>query len=457
MDRNNQLFILQEEKISRAIMKLAIPSILTSLVGVIYNVIDTVYISQLHNNSMIAATTVAMPLMIILQSFGDAIGMGASSYVGRLLGMNRQERAYRTIKTAMTVALGVSLVVSIGMILLLDPLLSLFSTEESVTFFAKQYMTIILLGGVFATYKQILSNILRAQGQIKVPMIAIIVGVVLNIVLNPIFMFEWGLNMKVQGAALATILSQFIAMCIMLQRLGSNKVIVPWKMKDFGFDLSCFQEIVRVGSAAFVRQILPSASFSFMVTAASVYGTDFLATMGIAKKSLQIVTAIFMGYAHGIQPFLAYNYGAKNKERIIKVMRFSTVFVVLFGLAMSVVFALRGDWIIGMYIQDANIIGYGELMLIGYACSFPILGVYQVYASSLQAFGKSKESFWLSVSKQGFFYIPLIIILPKIFGMAGIYATQPVTDWLTFIMLIFLCRKLPQQLKALDTKDIPSC
>lgn len=457
MEKSNQLFVLSEEKVNRAIVKLVIPSILTAMVGVIYNVIDTIYISRLNNTAMIAATTVALPLMIILQSFGDAIGMGASSYIGRLLGMNRQERAKMVTQTALTVAAGIAIVLSVAMILFLDPLLALFSTEASVTFYAKQYMMIILFGGVFLTYKQILSNMLRAQGQIKLPMIAIVTGVVINIILNPILMFEWGFNMKVQGAALATVISQLVAMAMMLYRLCSKQVLVPWRFLDFGFDSSCFQEIVRVGSAAFVRQILPSASFSFLVAAATVYGTDFLATMGIAKKSLQIVTAIFMGYAHGIQPFLAYNYGAKNQERITAMLKISTVFVIVFGFISSVIFATHGEGVIRLYIQDSSILFYGKNMLLGYACSLPILGVYQLYASTLQAFGKSKESFWLSLSKQGFFYIPLVIILPRWFHELGIYMAQPLTDWLTFVMLIFLCRKLPQQIQQLGKQKREVC
>ncbi len=444
----NNIFVLKEEKIVKAIVKLCIPSILTSLVMVFYNVIDTFYISMLHDNSMIAATTVALPLMIILQAFGDGIGMGTGSYIGRLLGMNRIDQAKKAVQTSITISGLVALVVSVVMLIFLKPLIGLFKAEADVVYYTSQFMSVLLIGGVFLTYKQVLANILRAQGQIKIPMIAIMAGVISNIVLNPILMFEWGLNLKVMGSALATILSQLIGASIMMFALCSKKTLINYEFMKFGIDMHCLQEIVRVGSSAFARQSLPSISSGFLIAQATVYGTDFLASVGIARKCLSLVTSICIGYAQGIQPFLAFNYGAKNRKRITEMLKISTGFAFGFGMMMCALFYFKPDLVLSMYTRETKILYFGAFVLQGYAYAMPILGVYQVFASTLQAFGKSKESLLLAFSKQLLFYAPAVLILTSLFQEKGIYYSQPVTEWCTIFMLAYLCKFIPGELKS---------
>lgn len=215
--------------------------------------------------------------------------------------------------------------------------------------------------------------------------------------------------------------------------------------------MECYsiKQIGSIGIAAFTRQVLPSFSITFLIRSAGVYGTAMVAAMGISKKALRIITGIFAGYSHGMQAFFAFNYGAKKSKRIIKVLSISRVFVISIGLVTSIVFLFFGKYIAGLFGNNVNTIQYCCNMLKGYSLSIPILGIYHVYAAALQAFGKKRESMILSSARQGLFYIPIVIILPLFIHETGIYLAQPLSDWLTFILLIYLCRNLSQEISDL--------
>lgn len=445
----DQLSIMRDERVPKALVRLAIPSILSALVGVVYNIVDTYFISLLNNPAMIAATTVALPLSMIVQSFGDGLGVGAGSYLGRLYGERQYEKAYVGLCTAITLGLVISILSSGTMMLFLRQILPLFNIADDVIQYTYDYMIILLAGGVALLFKQMLSNVLRAQGLVRWPMIAIIMGIILNVILDPIFMFDFGLGLGIKGAAYATILAWIVSALMMFGVLCMKHNSQRWKPFDFKFNLEAIHNISTIGLAAFVRQILPSFSITFLIRAASVYGTALVAAMGISKKSLRLITAVFAGYAHALQPFFAYNYGAKNRQRIEQALSISRIFVLVTGLFTSFIFYFAGYYIVRLFGADQQVIQYGINMLKGYALSLPVLGIYHVYAATLQAFGKSRASMILSSSRQGLFYIPVVLIVPRLVGELGIYLAQPLSDWMTFFLLIYLCRNLPKEIAAL--------
>ena len=443
----DELFIMKEEKVPSAIVKLTIPAILSSLVTVIYNIIDTHFVSLLHDPAMIAATTVGLPLTMILQSFGDGIAVGSGSCISRLLGAGKKEKAKKAQETSVFLALTVSLFCSLLFIIFLRQILPLFNIEDDVIGYAYDYMFIILLGGVALIGKQVLTYLLRSQGIVRFPMIAIFTGIILNTVLDPLLMFDYGLGLGIRGAALATILSQYTSMGMMIWRMLKKGNPLPWKISDLSFDKEAAADIFSVGSAAFVRNALPSFSITFLIRAAGNYSTALVAAMGVAKKSLRILTGIFGGYSQGLQPFTAYNYGAGNKKRIKEALHLSHIIILTVGILSSFLFYFKGDRIVRLLADDPDIVYYSFMMLKGYAFSLPVLGIYHVYATTLQAFKESRRSFLLSISRQGLFYIPIVLFLPPLLHELGIYLAQPVSDWMTFFLLLYLCRDFPERLK----------
>ncbi len=443
-------YLLGQEDVNKAILTLAVPSILTSMINIVYNIISTAYLSALHNDAMIAATTVALPLTTILQSFGDGIGIGAASYIGRLLGEKKEEKTASVLRTAYTLAFFISLVLSMVMVIFLRQLMLVFKAEPDVVEFTVQYMRIILIGGTFMNFKQILSALLRAQGEVAIPTFAMISSVVISVILTPVFMYEWGLNLAIRGAAYATFCSNLFAMSVMLYRQCSTKVMIRWKLFDFGIDREAVREIFRVGFSAFTRQILPSFSQTTLYRAASPFGTAFLAALGIGKKSLNLITAVFMGFSRGVQPLTAFCYGGRLRKRLTETLKKATVFVLLYAVIGSIVYYNFGDRVFSLYTSSPEIIGYGKFLLKGYSLTLPLLGFYQLYATTLQAFGKSSESFWISVFKQVIFYIPFVLLLSAVFGQRGMYYIQPATDLCTVIMLLVLCRNLPREIREME-------
>ena len=262
-------------------------------------------------------------------------------------------------------------------------------------------------------------------------------------------MFDYGLNMAIKGAAYATVLSQTVSVLMMLWKLCSKTNDFRWRFLDFSFDMESIKQIGSIGIAAFTRQILPSFSITFLIRSASIYGTAMVAAMGISKKALRIITGVFAGYSHGMQPFFSFNYGARNSKRIVKALSISRSFVICIGVATSIVFWFYSERIALLFGNNLNTIQYCGNMMKGYALSIPVLGIYHVYASALQAFGKKKASMILSSIRQGLFYNPIVIILPRYFCQSGLYLSQPFSDWLTFALLIYLCRNISKEILEL--------
>lgn len=443
---SERIEILSTMPVKRALIKLAIPSIMASMVTTIYNIADTFFIGLLHNTAMIAATTVAMPLMMLTHAFGESVGVSASSYISRELGAGRRAQVNKIVQTTMTLVILISIFLPILFITFLGPLLSIFGAEGDVVYYAAQYVTILLVFAFSQIVKLTITHLLRAEGDVNFPMLAIFAGVFSNLILDPIFMFDWGLGLGVAGAALATAAAQMISLVLLLWRLIFKADAVRWNWKHWMLDQEVVREILRLGVAVFARQALPSITYSCLAMQASRYGTDFLAGIGIAKKGLNLVMFAIIGFAQGFQPFAAFNYGAGNRKRLKDSLLISLRWVFVYGCLAAAAYGLFAPQIIQIFSRDAAVIEMGRMMLYGYAVSMPIVGAYNIAAVLLQALGESRSAFFLSIARQGLFYIPIIWILPSLFGKTGIFMAQPAADYLTIITVVFLCRPILKQI-----------
>ncbi|MBR3840509.1 MAG: polysaccharide biosynthesis C-terminal domain-containing protein, partial [Erysipelotrichales bacterium] len=299
MEKNQKVTILRDAPVSKALFYLSMPAILTSLVNTLHNLIDTMYISQLHDNAMIAATTVALPIAVLAQAVGDGVGVGSASYLGRLLGAKDESSLERLIKTAMTltflmsaIALGLSLTV-------LKPAVMLFTDDVMVMKYSYEYLLVLMSFSFFTISKQVLAHMLRACGDVNYPMIVIILSIALNIVLNPFFMFDFGLGLKVQGAAVATVVAEAFASLALFYRVIFTDDLLKWKPGHFTLCSSSIKEIINVGIPVFIRNGLSSVAHGFFAKSAGLFGTEFLAASGIARKGEYFARFVIMGVAQG--------------------------------------------------------------------------------------------------------------------------------------------------------------
>ena len=440
--KDDQLFLYSDEKIGKAILLLAIPSVLSSLISLIYNLINSIFVGMLDNTAMIAAITVSLPLITLIHAFGSALGVGASSYLSRQLGANEFESSKNTVKTAITSGIIISLVITLFGIFGLKPALMLLTNDQEILAFAHIYSLIIYFSALAINLKLIFINLLKTEADILFPMYVLLISVVVNIVVSPFLMFDWGLNLGIVGAALATVIADVVSLLALLWRLCFKAKYVRWQFGSFGFDLKAFKEIVHVGSAVFVRNSLPSLSTAIFARSAGLFGTAFVAGVGVGKRSSTFALFAVQGMANGFLPFAAYNYGAANKQRlkdsILMLIKGMTIYMFI----MSVVFHFFSPQICSLYTSNPFVIVFGSVLLRFYNISLINQGAYNVLLVMLQAFGRNRDSMLVSLARGVFFYIPIVYFLPRWFGMIGIYLAQPLTDWLTVFTILVISRHI---------------
>ena len=449
MKRENKQYILSEQPVTSALIALAVPSILTSLVTTIHNMIDTYFISQLKDNTMIAATTVALPITVLIYALGEGLGAGAESCIGRQMGAGQNEKVKESVSTTLILACFLSVIAVIFTITGLRPVIRTFTDDFTVVEHAYQYLSILTMGSVFVIFKQVCTHLLRSSGEVQFPMKTVFLEVAINSILNPIFMFDFGLGMKVRGVAVATVIAQGISAAILLTRLLTQKSVLSIDWRKLRLNFESTKEITAVGSAVFFRNGLPSLSYGLFAKSAGLFGTDYIAASGLARKAEQAATFVVFGIAQGYQPFASYNYGARNKQRLMSAMKQTILFTVLYGCAVGLVFYGAPHLLMRIFTSDAALIADGTKILKWYAVGMPVIGIYQIFAASFQSMGKSRVSFVTSILKQGIIYSPLVVILPRLLNETGFAMVQPACDWLSAIITCVLAKQLIQEIKEM--------
>jgi len=441
-----RLFLLSKEKVPKALILLAIPSIIAMLTTAIYNFVDALFVGMLQNTAMLAAVTVSFPMVMIMSAIGQGLGIGAGSLISRQLGRKEYSLVTKTVFTVMISAIVLSLIGSFSLIGNLDTILPWFGATPDALEFSVRYASWMMIGMTSMILNMTMNNILRAEGDVKFPMFAVMTGAILNIVLDPIFMFEWGLNLQLEGAAIATIVSQSISSLLLLNRLLRSKSVIQWKLNAWNFDLVIAKQIFALGIALFFRQALVSFSMLFINSAASKYGTEMVASIGLAMRTIMIVNFVLIGYAQGFQPFAGYNYGAKQFDRVREALKISIRWSTTFLIIMTGFMVLLAPNIMQLFSKEPMVIYYGSRMFYAVSVALPFMGYYQMYMVLFQSLGKAKEAFFLSVARQGVFFVPMILVLPPLFGYGGILAAQPAADILTVLLTVFYSMKIRKEI-----------
>lgn len=435
--RDNYEFLTQAP-VSRVILTMAVPTIVSMLVTCFYVIVDTYFVGQLNTQST-AAVGIVFPLMSLIQAIGSFFGHGSGAYMSRELGARRTDNTSSMATTGLVYALLTGILIAVVALLFLRPLsLVLGSTPTSLPF-TEQYMAIILLGAPFQIASFTLNSQLRMQGNARYAMWGIISGALLNVVLDPILIFACGLQLR--GAALATVIGQIVSVAVLLAMCHFRATTgVRLRPRFFSLHWHYVREIVYGGSPSLSRQGLASISVVLLNVAAAGYGDAAVAAMSIVSRVTMFVMAVIVGLGQGFQPFCGYCYGAALYNRLRHGFWFTVRVGFIFLLFFSAVFFCFAEQTIAIFRDDAIVIAIGSTALRWHLAVYPLNAYIMAGNMMLQTTRRPLRANVLSSARKGLVFIPFILILPHLFGLMGIAMCQAVCDVVTFIIAIPIVR-----------------
>lgn len=428
MDSRNEM--LGNENISRLLFKLSLPATIGMIVNALYNIIDTIFIGRWVGLDAIGGLAIAFPIQMLIMAFAQMIGIGAASSISRNLGKKNIEKADHIAGNSFIAILILSFLFVIFGLTFTEPLLYIFGATDTLLPYAKDYITIIFMGSIFFSFTISSNNLVRAEGKAMVAMLSMLIGTVLNIILDPIFIKV--LDLGIRGAALATIISQFCSFVFILIYLYSGKSSLKVKLHHLIPDLNIMKEIFTIGAAPFARQVAGSIVAIVINNSLKFYGgTLEISILGVINRITMFLYMPLFGIAQGLQPIVGFNYGAKKASRVNE--------VIILAIKVSTIAACLGfivtqsfpDTIISIFNNDTALVENGSRVLRIVIAMIPFIGLQIVGATVFQAIGKAVPSLILSLSRQVLFFIPLALILPLFIGLNGIWLAFPIADFLS--------------------------
>ncbi len=441
-------------KIPSLLVGLSIPSIIAMLTNAIYNLVDTFFIGRI-GTSAVGAVAVAFPIFNLIGAIGLTYGVGAASYVSRLLGAGEKEQADKAASTALFTSLATGIAFALLGLMYLDPLLIAFGATETIMEYAREYTMIIIMGSIFTMMNMTMNNLVRAEGNAQRFMVAMVSGALLNVALDPIFIFGFGMGIK--GAAVATVISQSVSTVIILEYFVRKKSFTNLSIRLFRFSLHIYSEIFKIGLPTFLRQFLSSFSVALLNNAAGAFGDHAVAAVGITMRVLMLGMMVLFGYGQAFQPVAGYNYGAKKFSRVFEALKFSILVTTVFATFFAIIGMVIPGSIVSIFSNDPEVIDVGSRALRAVSIFFPSFGFVITFTVLFQALGKGFAAGLLSMSKQGLFLIPAIIVLPRLFELNGVIYAQTIADFFTLfvaaILAMMIVKKLKAQSKELSLAD----
>ena len=422
---------MTQTPIPRLVLSLAVPTIISMLVTSVYNMADTFFVSKLGTSAS-GAVGVVFSLMAIIQAVGFTLGMGAGSWISRLLGAKNPDKATQVASSGFFASLLFGLLLALFGLIFLDPFMLLLGASDTILPYAKSYAQYILLAAPVMSASFVLNNILRAEGKARFAMVGIAGGGILNILLDPLFIF--GLNLGTVGAAIATAISQLISFFILLSSFLRGKTGTRLAFQKISRELSDYLQILKNGLPSFCRQGLASISSVALNQSAVIYGDAAVAAMAIVGKIFMFIFSVGLGIAQGYQPVLGYNYGARQYERVKDSFFFTLkAGILVMTLSGALCFLFASNLITAFISDDPEVIRIGTLALRAQCLALPFLPFGVVCNMTFQSIGESWTATFLSAARQGIFFLPLILLLPRWIGLLGVQFTQPAADLLTFV------------------------
>ncbi|MGM0432442.1 MAG: MATE family efflux transporter [Spirochaetota bacterium] len=443
---SQRIEMLRSGAIKSTLLKLALPAITAMLVGAVYHVVDTMFIGLLGDTPSIGAATVVFPLFMLISSIGLSFGVGAASAVSRYLGANDYEHSHQIASTAFFTCLIVGILFSAIVLWRIEDVLTMFGATPTILDRAVEYGSIIIAGCIFQIINMCMNNLLRAEGAAGYSGAALIIGAGVNILLDPIYMFTF--NMGLVGAAYATITAQALSTGFLLLFYVRKRGVVRLHIRYSRPTRYTYHELLKIGVPTFVRQVLASTAMAVMNLAARPFGDEAIAAVGIDVRLIALVMFVFFGMGQGFQPFAGYNYGARLYKRMKTAFKTAGIWSLSIGSGMLIVYWLTAPVLMLGFSRDPEVVRIGAMGLRLASLSLCFVGYQNLTAILFQAMGKGRETMFLAMARQGFFLIPLLLILPGWFGLVGIMISQPIADLLTTFVSQILLVKHNRRLSA---------
>ena len=444
--QNKKMELLGSAPVSKALLALGLPTMIGMMINALYNLADAYFVGGLGTSQM-GAITVAYPLGQVVVGLGLLFGNGAASYLSRLLGHGDNKTADKVASTAIYSSVGVGAVAILCSLMFLKPILRQLGATESVMPYAITYTGIYVASSIFNVFNVTMNNIVSSEGAARTTMGVLMAGALINVILDPVFIYS--LDLGVAGAASATAVSQFASTLIYLGYIARKKSIFSFHIKECRFTKAIMSEILKIGIPTLVFQLLTSLSITMVNGAAKAYGDSALAAMGPVTKIMSVGSLMVFGFVKGLQPIAGYSWGAKRYGRLREAVRtsgiWSTVFCTVFGLAA----AIFSSYIIAQFTKnDLEMVRIGTTALRANGLSFLCFGFYTVYSSLFLAMGKAKEGCLLGACRQGLCFVPVILILPALWGLRGILYAQPAADIISAAAALYMALRLHKELES---------
>ena len=440
--------IFEAMPVPKAVASLAVPTILSQLVTLIYNLADIFYVGQIGDPNKVAAVSIGYPAFMLLTVLGNLYGIGGGSLIARLLGARKPEDAKKAASFSFWSCAVSALLLGAAVQFFMTPLLSLLGASDATMGFGRDYLFwTVVMGAVPTSVTLTMGHLMRGEGAAKKASVGIMLGGILNIILDPVFIFQF--RMGVAGAALATMLSNCAGMAyfLVVMSRGRGRSVLSVSPKDIRLDPEILKPIFAVGLPAALYLLLAVVSNGTIYNMASAYGDIAVAAFGIVKKVDMIPLNVCRGLSQGILPLIAYNYASKNFDRMEAVNRFARVAAGCFAFLCIAVFELFAPAIIWIFIRNDETISLGTQFLRIACLATPFMGMNALMNTTFQAMGKGGASLLLTVCRQGLVNIPLLFLMRAVFGLYGIIWTQLVSDLITLFIGLFLYRGVLRQLR----------
>lgn len=431
-------------KVSKAVAKMAIPSVISSLVTVVYNMADTFFVGQTGDPLQVAAVSLTNPIFILFMAFANMFGMGGSAAASIAMG-EKDDKRMKNVSAFVTYA---SLIVGIALCVILmvgmRPILVVFGANEQTYAFAQGYTFHIAYGAPFIIWSAAASFVVRAEGASREAMIGSMIGTILNIALDPLFISGFG--MGAAGAAIATTIGNVCASAYYLWYFVKKSKAFSIHFKYFTCKNCVLSSVCMMGFPTAIFSMLMSVSTIVLNQILVAYGNAPVAAIGIVFKANMFIMFLQMGIANGVQPLFGYNYGAGNWERFVTVERYTKKCCLIVGILATALFFVLREPIIRLFIDDQEVVAYGVQMLSAYMISGPVIGILFVNMNCMQSIGKALPATVLSVMRQGLLLIPLLYLLNVVLGLQGVIYGQALTDYAAVLLSMVLWRSMRQKI-----------
>lgn len=457
MDHRASMDVFEKAPVPQAVLKNAVPAMAAMLMVLIYNLADTFFIGQTHNDILVAAVSLATPVFLIFMAVGSVFGIGGTSVISRALGEGRPEYAKKVCSFCMWSCIAAGGVLSIIFLGFMDQILALIGASSDTWDPARTYLMIVALSGPFVLIANCYSNIVRSEGRPAEAMIGQLLGNLLNMILDPVMIlaFRWG----IAGAAIATVIGNVAGAGYYILYFLRGRSALSIHIRDFSVKDGICGAVLAIGIPAALGSLLMSVSQIIVNARMAGYGDMALAGMGVAMKVTMITGMICIGFAQGIQPLLGYCVGAKLWGRFKKMMRFSLLFAFGLSAAMTGLGYLLREQIVGAFLTEPAAFDYAVRFTNILLTTSILFGVFFVLNNALQAAGAAAQALITNLSRQGMIYIPALFLLQRAFGVTGLAWAQPVADLLSTILaaLLYLhaSHKLTASSAALEKKIMP--